>query len=181
MAESPGSGERGGLVGDIMSLEGWLYWQVRAGFFDQWLSIDVTMPQFKALVLVYGSESGSQRMGHLAASLGVAMSTATGIVDRLVEQGLLVRQEDPEDRRLVVVRLSERGRETIERPHRVSQDRMLSLLARLSMDELRLVAQAMAALHDAVPEVIPPAKPARGVGQSQLPIAPAVFGKDLAR
>jgi len=173
MAESPGDAERGSLVANIMALEGWLYWQVRAGFFDQWLSIDVTMPQFKTLVLVYGSDSGSQRMGQLASSLGVAMSTATGIVDRLVEQGLLVRQEDPEDRRLVVVRLSEGGRETLERPHRVSQQRMLSLLDRLSTEDLRLVARAMAALHDAAPEVIPPAKRTSPADTSPPRVAPA--------
>lgn len=173
MAESPGDGERRGLVADIMALEGWLYWQVRSGLFDQWLSIDVTMPQFKTLVLIYGSENGSQRMGQLASSLGVAMSTATGIVDRLVEQGLLVRQEDPEDRRLVVVRLTDRGRETMERPHRVSQQRMLSILDRLSTADLRLVARAMAVLHDAAPEVLPPAMRTNPTNVDQPQAAPA--------
>ncbi|MCL4465586.1 MAG: MarR family transcriptional regulator [Chloroflexi bacterium] len=155
MVDSSSETERRGLIGDVMSLEGWLYWQVRAGYFDQWLSIEVTMPQLKTLILVYGSEQQCLRMGQLASSLGVALSTATGIVDRLVEQGLLVRQEDPEDRRLVVVRLTEKGRETIELPHRVSQQNMLSLLEKLSLPELRILAQALGALHDVAPDLIP--------------------------
>ena len=44
-------------------------------------------------------------MGQLAASLAVTLSTVTGIVDRLVEHQMVVREEDPHDRRLVVCRL----------------------------------------------------------------------------
>jgi DNA-binding MarR family transcriptional regulator len=158
MVDSSPEAERQRLTGEVMSLEGWLYWQVRAGFFDQWLNIDVTMPQFKTLVLVYGSEQRCLRMGQLAASLGVALSTTTGIVDRLVEQGLLLRQEDPEDRRLVVVSLTERGRETMERPHHVSQRHMLSLLEKLPLSDLRVLARALGALHDVAPDVVPARK-----------------------
>ncbi|MHB1132465.1 MAG: MarR family winged helix-turn-helix transcriptional regulator [Chloroflexota bacterium] len=147
--------ERQQLTVCVTSLEGWLYSEVATGGFDQWLNIDVTMPQFKTLILVYGSDEGWLRMGQLAAALRVALSTATGIVDRLVEQGLLLRQEDPEDRRSVVVRLSERGYETVRRPHRVSQERLLEMLAAVPLESLRQLAAGLTALRHAAPLVAP--------------------------
>jgi len=171
MAESPGAAERSRLLAEIQDLDKELYWHVRAGSFDEWLHLDVTMPQLKTLVLVYGSEGGSLRMGQLASALGVALSTTTGIVDRLVEQGLLCRQEEPEDRRLVVVRLTTRGRETIERPHRASQRRFAAILERVGLEDLRMVAGALRVMHQAAregwalpaEEDVPAASPAGGL------------------
>jgi DNA-binding MarR family transcriptional regulator len=160
MVQSTRDGEHERLLGEILSMEQDLYWHVRTGSFDHWLNIDVTMPQFKTLILVYGSDTATLRMGQIANALGVALSTATGIVDRLVEQGLLIRQEDPEDRRLVVIRLTERGHDTVERPHRTGQRRLFAVLERLSPEELQIVARALAALHRASREVAHSAVPA---------------------
>ena len=50
-------------------------------------------------------------MSELAGSLGVSLVTATGIVDRLVERALVTRENQKEDRRVVMCRLSEHGQE----------------------------------------------------------------------
>lgn len=56
-------------------------------------------------------ESGSLTMGELSKALDVPLSTATRIVDWLVESGYVRRLSDPEDRRIVRVALTEAGRE----------------------------------------------------------------------
>jgi DNA-binding MarR family transcriptional regulator len=149
MAESGEAAERRRLLHEILGADKELYWAVQRGNFDQWLRIDVTMPQMKALILVYGSDSNSLRMGQLASALGVALSTATGIVDRLVEQGLLERQEDPDDRRSVVVRLSALGYETMERPHRETHARLVGVLSYLGTEDLLTVARALSIVREA--------------------------------
>ena len=63
--------------------------------------IDVTMAQVKALYMLVAA--GDLRMSALAGRLGVTSSTATGLVDRLVELGLADRHEDAHDRRQVVI------------------------------------------------------------------------------
>lgn len=147
--EEPGvDGERDRLKAEILNVQE-LFWFLRVGTFDEWLRVDLTIPQLKTLVLVYLSESAGLRMGQLAASLRVALSTATGIVDRLVDHGLLARAEAPEDRRSVIVTLTRRGRETIEQPHLASLRKVEGLLDRLDVEDLRGVARALAALHRA--------------------------------
>ena len=52
---------------------------------------------------------GAVPMSQLAAFLRVSMSAATGLLDRLVEQGLAQRETDPRDRRIVRAAATEPG------------------------------------------------------------------------
>ncbi|MGH8639391.1 MAG: MarR family winged helix-turn-helix transcriptional regulator, partial [Burkholderiales bacterium] len=47
--------------------------------------------------------------GDLATILHVHPSTLTGVIQRVVTQGLLVRADDPRDRRRAILRLTKRG------------------------------------------------------------------------
>ena len=63
------------------------------------MEVAVTMSQAKVLYLVAASDG--MRMSELAVRLGVSISTTSGLVDRLVDHGLLARHGDPADRRQV--------------------------------------------------------------------------------
>lgn len=68
---------------------------------------ELEMGQVDALDLLVAL--GPCRMRDLADSLRVDASTATRTVARLADQGLVVREPDPDDARSVLVRLSDRG------------------------------------------------------------------------
>ncbi|MEZ5291629.1 MAG: MarR family transcriptional regulator [Vicinamibacterales bacterium] len=70
-------------------------------------SVGVTGPQRLALRLV-GLRPGLSA-GELAATLHVHPSTLTGVLHRLVTQGLVARTDDPDDARRAVLRLTPRG------------------------------------------------------------------------
>ena len=74
----------------------------------EFLEITVTMPQAKLLYLL--GAVGELHMSDLVQRLGVSLSTISGLVDRVVDQGLAARREDPADRRQVVVALTPAGR-----------------------------------------------------------------------
>ena len=83
--------DRTDLVQQVLGLRTELYRSLRPA--REWLEIDLTTSQLKVLFLLYSAECAS--MGQLAASLAVTLSTVTGIVDRLVEHQMVVREEDP--------------------------------------------------------------------------------------
>lgn len=56
-------------------------------------------------------------MGELGATLGLAKSSLTGLVDRTARRGLVRRRVDPVDRRVVRVELTERGAALAQRFH----------------------------------------------------------------
>ena len=64
-----------------------------------WRYLDLTMAQRKAVMLL--CRKGRAKGRELADGLGIAPSAATPLVDRLVEQKLAKREDDPADRRIV--------------------------------------------------------------------------------
>src|SRR5690348_3804804 len=66
--------------------------------------IQLTMPQMVTLFAI--REHGACRMGALVESTRQAGGTITGIVDRLIQDGLVARAQAPDDRRAVEVKLT---------------------------------------------------------------------------
>jgi DNA-binding MarR family transcriptional regulator len=75
------------------------------------LDANVTLPQYRALVILAGS--GPRRIVDLAAELSVQPSTATRMCDRMVRKGFVTREERPDDRRVAWVVLKPAGRDLV--------------------------------------------------------------------
>ncbi|OGP22973.1 MAG: hypothetical protein A2038_07380 [Deltaproteobacteria bacterium GWA2_57_13] len=69
--------------------------------------LHLTPPQFYVLATI--GYAGGLPFGEIGEKLMVTVSNLTGIVDRLEEKGLVVRDRDARDRRVVRVRLTEKG------------------------------------------------------------------------
>lgn len=69
---------------------------------------DMTLPQFEVLAALQEAPDGL-RMSDLSEVLHVSNGNVTGIIERLVEAGLVARADVPGDRRATLVRLTERG------------------------------------------------------------------------
>jgi DNA-binding MarR family transcriptional regulator len=139
--------ERSRLIEHIINQEARVYEIVKT-WPKEWLSTNLTMPQLKILFLLYGG--GAVSMGELAAPLEVKLSTITGIVDRLVEQGMVQRGDDPRDRRLVLCHLTDDGRQIVDRLYRAIQIQVTKILEKLTLEDLRVVAQAWDILYEAM-------------------------------
>ena len=63
-------------------------------------------------------------MGRLADLLGVSLSNASGLIDRLEERGFVERTRVPEDRRIVMVRVTDAGTKLIEQNDALSDELM---------------------------------------------------------
>lgn len=118
-------------------------------------AVDLTMSQTKALYLVIAA--GQLRMSELATRLGVTSSTATGLVDRLVELGHLARHEEPSDRRQVVVTATPEAEGNLERFRELNSRRMRELLEGIHGTDLATIERALLILEAAVgPQSNPP-------------------------
>lgn len=96
---------------------------------------NLTMRQLKALMIlsVHGSASGQD----LAHDLGVGLGTVTGIVDRLVAQGLASRHEDPHDRRVRRVELTPAATALIEEINNTGIEHYRRIMDHLDTETLR--------------------------------------------
>ena len=119
--------------------------RMHSGRLDEWHGQDITIPQIKALVLLEQMEP--LRMGVIADRLGITLSAMTSIVDRLVEKNLVERDSDPHDRRVVLCKLTDQGREEMKRFWRVGREKMLKTLGILEDAQLESVVQALELLQ----------------------------------
>jgi DNA-binding MarR family transcriptional regulator len=120
---------------------------------------ELTIPQLRALS--FAAHRPGCTMGELSESLGIGLSAGTGLADRLVQHGLLEREADPEDRRVVRLRLTESGRRAWEACRRERMRRVEEALRRLSAVEQRKIASALLLLHGAL-DASEPGAPQRG-------------------
>ena len=107
---------------------------------------ELTMPQFRTLMML---SQEAQRMGAIASLLSNSLSSATSMIDRLVDKGLVERVSDSEDRRVVVCRLTDAGREEIERFWRIGRLGIGRIAVHLTTEELRTIVDAIHLLYTA--------------------------------
>ncbi len=111
-----------------------------AGVFDPnrlevWEELGLTMSQLRVLHMLQ-AEPGTPA-GNIAALLKVRPSTATGIVDRLVRDGLVRRERDELDRRRVRIWLTEQGLRVINEIRTRNRALIWKVFSNFTEQELR--------------------------------------------
>jgi DNA-binding MarR family transcriptional regulator len=96
---------------------------------DESFEHQVTPSQLVALR--YLSLNESSLMSEVAEGLGISFPAATKTIDRLVRKDLAARSEDPHDRRVVRIKLTNHGRSLVEEIHRERARRFDLVLDRL--------------------------------------------------
>lgn len=109
--------------------------------------VELTITQSKTVIFL---GQGQQRMGDIAATLGIGLSSATNVIDRLVGKGLVQRSQDPADRRLVLCSLTNAGQQHMDEWWKVSLTGTRDVAELLEPAELLTVIQAMELLETAL-------------------------------
>ena len=103
--------------------------------------LELTLGQLECLHAISRLEAPS--MSDLSRELDLPPSSVTGIVDRLVTAGKVERRSDPDDRRVVRVVLTDRGRSDRNRHRRLRRKRLGGLLEKLTEEELNALREAL--------------------------------------
>ena len=106
-------------------------------------SFDVTLPRFDLMSQLYRAPK-PMTLGELSQRMMVSNGNVTGLVDRLVDQGLVNRQPSPKDRRAQLVSLTAEGRRFFRAMARANGDWIADLLTDLSADEIEILMRLLA-------------------------------------
>jgi len=90
--------------------------------------------------------AGPHRLSDLAAREGVTQPAMTQLVSRLQRYALAERRDHPDDRRVVMVHITEAGRELLQRRREQRAVRLTSLLDALSPEDELAIAAALPAI-----------------------------------
>lgn len=141
------TGDREALLARVMAAFDAFMQRMAAGHAPEFSEIGLTMSQAKVLYLVQAS--APLGLSELAGGLGVTVSTASGLVERLVEAGLLDRRDDPADRRHVILSLTETGAASLDRMRELNTGHMRLMLEHVSDEDLVTIDRAIRSLTDA--------------------------------
>lgn len=97
----------------------------------------LTGPQLWAIKLL--ASSAPMRVSDLAARMYLRSATVVGIIDRLEVKGLVSRSRSQQDRRAVILHLTEAGRELAGNAPEVAQLMLLEGLDRLTDEQFAAV------------------------------------------
>jgi DNA-binding MarR family transcriptional regulator len=103
----------------------------------------ITLPQF--LILENLNSQGPLTMTALASYMHVTTAAMTGIVDRLVRDGYVVRALEPNDRRIIRIKISTKGAVLVDKFNKNQRAMILKIFGKISdkdrRDYLRILMQ----------------------------------------
>ncbi len=132
------------LVEEILTLADKLFRQLLPTVPKELLSLDVTMPQLKMMMILF--VNGPTRMSDIAAGLDITLPTTTSLVDRLVEKHYVIREDHADDRRVVLCRLSEAGQKAIDHIWESGRIRSQELLEAMDTARLEMFVEILKAM-----------------------------------
>ncbi len=137
--------ERQALVADLLDeLTRWPP-RDRAGAFKMWHRDALSLVHLNVVNVL--EVQGPLPMGHLAEELDVSVASATGIVTRMEARGLVQRRHDSDDRRIVLVQLTEAGSNVFAAFEGRRREHLARLLQELTTAELAGFLAGLRALH----------------------------------
>jgi DNA-binding MarR family transcriptional regulator len=105
-----------------------------------------TLPRFDLMAQLERAPHGLQ-MGELSRRMLVTGGNVTGIVDQLERGGLLVRTEDPADRRAYLVKLTKEGRRLFGQMAAEHETWIVKLFSGIAKREQRALTESLTRLH----------------------------------
>jgi len=149
-ATDVGSDDRAALTGAIIAQFRAALRELRCLSGDRMRRTELSFTSFHILSML--DRHGEMAMSRVADMLDVSLSNASGVIDRLEDRGLVERVRVPDDRRVVLVRVTDGGRAALARSEVVKDELVSSILGRLDDRRLANVASAIGDLAVAAAE-----------------------------
>ncbi len=108
--------------------------RMRRHNFRHWMALGLTAVQLKSLFYIVKVGNASSKK--LSDALGVTPANITGVMDRLIDQGLVQRVENPADRRITFLKATDKGEKLFANLEEYADVHLAKLLSSLKDEEL---------------------------------------------
>lgn len=112
----------------------------------------ITPPQFNALLVL--RKNGEMTIGELGEKMYLACSTATDLVDRMERNGLVSRVRDTKDRRVIRVRVLEKGNQMVDEVMTARINYLEGVLNQVKLDDCQAMIKSMSLLYELMKDAV---------------------------
>ncbi len=111
----------------------------------------LTVPQIVCLYEIY--ENGRMTISALSKKIYLSMSTIVGVIDRLEEKQFVYRTRDIQDRRIIYIDITEKGKEFVSAAPYLLHNRLNDNLQVLTVEEQITLANSINLLVDLLRDI----------------------------
>jgi DNA-binding MarR family transcriptional regulator len=113
---------------------------------DEFDKLKITMPQFFVLELV--NRQGEAKMSDLAKFVNVTTAAMTGIVSRLVKNNYVIRVSEPDDRRVINIKLTPKGAKVVREMVQKRKEITIKMFGSISPEEREEYLKILTHVHE---------------------------------
>lgn len=135
-----------GYVEEIESLIRKVSFVIKCRGRDILNDFEITPPQFNALLLL--SEHGDMTIGELGSKMYLASSTATDLIDRMERNLLVERVRDENDRRVVRLHMTDKGKQMILEVLESRKRYLDNLLTHVDQEDQEKLVNSLSKIYD---------------------------------
>jgi MarR family transcriptional regulator, organic hydroperoxide resistance regulator len=136
------------VISEIMELQQQMNKVLIPYAIKSWQKLKVPLAQLKSLLIIAGK--GETNFRTLAQDLGVTPGDITGIIERLVAQGFVSRKPSPEDRRIIWLQATDKGRDLLANLIESQTLHMVHILEYMSLENLNSLLRGLSGFIHAV-------------------------------
>ena len=114
-------------------------------------ALGLSLPQFGILMQIH--HRGNCGIGDIGERFDITNAAASQLVDKLVQSGLIRREEDPQDRRAKLLNLTDKGRALIQQNIEERYRWVDQLVRKLTEEERNKVSEALQIMTQAAKEL----------------------------
>ncbi len=111
------------------------------------------LPPSHVKVIFYLINNGSSSISDIAHNLGISKPNMTPLIDKLIKEGLVCRQEDPNDRRIVRIELTKKAYDMGESHKQRLREALLDKISYLPAADLDKMGQLIIGLTDIIVKI----------------------------
>lgn len=143
------------MIGSVLEIHREMMWLAQYAIRDMLQHLELQMPQLMVLTMLGGlhPELGTPSpdglsMRDFTRALSLPPATATSLIDRMTARGLVERTSSPQDRRVVVVRLTPQGQDVLQQVNRAWQRTQEDVFGTLDDQDLQQYLAIVQRLRD---------------------------------
>jgi MarR family 2-MHQ and catechol resistance regulon transcriptional repressor len=108
--------------------------------------VNFTHTEIEVLKFLHGKKDITMKA--IADYLYIKPSSATPVIDKLVETGNIKRIENKDDRRVVYIELTTKGKKTLEKKYKTTHKTIKKIFGKLSIKDKKILINILEKIHD---------------------------------
>jgi DNA-binding MarR family transcriptional regulator len=135
------------LSGDLYNLSFYLHSII---FHQKEILKNISMPPSHFKVIMYLKRKGSTSISEAAKHLTISKPNMTPIIDKLIAEGMVNRYNDPDDRRIIRIELTDKAREFLKEQEQIIKSILAKKMSSLDSDDLESLSKHVPSITDII-------------------------------